>query len=289
MDNDLIAALRIYSTEAEMPHFVEIIKELSDPQKQLLDNARHRLGADVDEAAFRRMVSGQRGLSQSAKTKLRDALLTLRSDADIFTHINRSTSSLTPPLSPSNKEQLYRKIKRIIGKNDDFSKYIRSSIRILDPETGAQFVGYAITPKQLSSLNNFDKKYKLSTWQADSLNDFLNEKGRRQILSNIAANNKITPQEALDQLVSSPIIQEGLKAFKTEKFIEKLRNLGVDSFSADLKKSGIPYIALSHGTQTSVDPGVKMVDSVAVSAFEKHPPILNTFGVFQPKSSNPQG
>ncbi|QJI30800.1 hypothetical protein HKK55_19505 [Pseudomonas sp. ADAK18] len=277
VDNDLISALRIYSTETEMPHFVEILKELSDPQKkQLLDNARQRLGTDVDETEFRRMVSRQRSLSQSAKTKLRDALLTLRSDTDIFSHINRSTSFLTPPLSPSNKEQLYRKIKRIIGKNDDFSKHIRSSIRVLDPETGAHFVGYAITPKQLSNLNKFDQKYKLSTWATDSLNDFLNEKGRRQILSNIAADNKITPQEALELLVSSPIIQEALKTFKTEKFIEKLRKLGVDSFSGDLKKSGVPYIALSHGKQTSVDPGVKMVDSVAVAEFEKNIPQFST-------------
>lgn len=269
VDDDLIAALRIHSSEEEIQHFVELFKELTGAQKRrLLDNAQQQLGAHIDDAAFRRWVSGQRGLSQSNKSKLRDALLSLRSNADIFIHLNSSTKHLN--LSTLEKDQLHLKIKRIIGKNDDFSKYIRASIRIEDPDTGAQFVGYAITHKQLNSLNRFEERYNLSTWATDSLNAFTNEKGRRHVLSKIASDNNITPQEALEKLLSAPQIREELKKFRTETFKAQLNNLGVDSFSEDFKKSGVPYIALSHGKQTGIDSGVKMVDSVTVTDFEKN-------------------
>ncbi|KTC43436.1 hypothetical protein AO262_29010 [Pseudomonas fluorescens ABAC62] len=168
------------------------------------------------------------------------------------------------------KQQLHLKIKRIIGKNDDFSKSVQASIKISDPETGADLVGYAITDRQLRSLDRFDEKYKLSTWSIDSLNDFLNEKGRRDLLTKIASDNQITREAALRELLSSPEVYEELRTFKTEKFIEKLRKLGVDSYSEDFKKSGIPYIALTRGNANGVDTGINMVDSLAVADFEKN-------------------
>ncbi|MFC6297746.1 hypothetical protein GNF76_00455 [Pseudomonas sp. CCM 7893] len=270
VDNDLIAALRVYSTEEEIPRFIEDLVKLSNPQKKrLLDTARQQLDVNIDEATFRRIVSDPRGLSQTAKTKLRDSLLTLQSDMNIFVHINKSTN-FSLPLTPEDIDKLHIRIKRIIGKNDDFSKSIRASIGLSDPETGARLVGYAFTQKHINSLTKFDQKHKLSTWPIESLNNFLNEKGRQQILNKIAADKKITRQEALDLLLESPEIQDTLEKFRAEKFIEQLRQLGVDSFSEDFKKSGVPYIALSRGKPTGSDSGVKMVDSVTVTNFERN-------------------
>lgn len=267
VDDDLIAALSIYSSKEDIKEFVETIKELSGAQKQqLLDNARQQLG--VDDAAFRRMLSVQRG--PRVQASLRDALLRLRSDADVFIHINRSTLFLRPPLSPSEAGKLFIKIKRLIGKNDKYLKFIRGSIRIMDPHTEAQFVGYAITLKQLNNLNKFDKKYRLSTWPQESLDAFINEKGRQQILSKIAEDHNITQEAALDQLLSRPEIRATLKTFRTERFEKELKKLGVESFSEDLKKSGIPYIAISQGIQNGTESGIKIVDSVTVTAFEKN-------------------
>ncbi len=270
VDNDLIAALRVYSTEEEIPRFIEDLVKLSAPQKkQLLDKARQQLDVNIDEAAFRRIVSDQRGLSQTAKTKLRDSLLTLQSDMNIFVHINKLTN-FPSPLTPEDMNRLYIKIKRIIGKNYDFSKFIRASIGLSDPETGARLVGYAFTQKHFNSLIKFDQKHKISTWLFDTLNDFLNDKELQQTIKKIASDKKITRQEAEKLLLESPEVQNTLEKFRTEKFIERLRQIGVDSFSEDFKKTGIPYIALSQGKPTGSDSGVKMIDSVTVTNFEKN-------------------
>jgi hypothetical protein len=192
VDADLMAALRIYTTDEQFRYFEPFIKELAEPQKRtLLANARQQMG-NIDEATFRRRVSGQRNLSPRVKSELRDALLRLQSEADIYVHINKSTSPLIPPLLPLEKDKLFKNIKRLIGKNDDFSKDIKISITILDPDTKAQFVGYAITPRQVRSLDKFDEKYQLSTWPSDSLKAFLNEKGRQQTLTQIVTDKKMT-------------------------------------------------------------------------------------------------
>ncbi|AZF41239.1 hypothetical protein C4J87_1064 [Pseudomonas sp. R1-43-08] len=272
VDADLIAALGIYSTDEQLRYFEPLIKEMTEPQKRtLLANARQQMG-NIDEATFRRKISGQRNLSPRAKNELRDALLRLHSETDIYVHINRSTSNLVPPLLPLDKDKLFKKIKRLIGKNDNFSKEIRASIRIQDPDTNAQFVGYAITPKQMKSLDKFDENYKLSTWSSDSLKAFLNEKGRQQTLTRIATDNKITREEALESLLSNPEVQKSLTLFRTIKFKEKLKELGVVSYAEDFKKSGIPYVAMSRGTYKSGESGVRMIDSVAVTDFEKNLP-----------------
>ncbi|AZF30603.1 hypothetical protein C4J89_1112 [Pseudomonas sp. R4-35-07] len=272
VDADLIAALSIYSTDEQLRYFEPLIKEMTELQKRtLLANARQQMG-NIDEATFRRSVSGQQNLSPRAKNELRDALLRLHSEAEIYVHINRSTSNLVPPLLPLDKDKLFKKIKRLIGKNDNFSKEIRASITIQDPDTNAQFVGYAITPQQMKSLNKFDEKYQLSTWPTDSFNAFLNEKGRQQMLTKIATDKKISLAMALESHLSDPKVRESLTLFRTEKFKEKLKELGVDSYAEDFKKSGIPYIAMSSGTYKSGESGVRMIDSVAVTKFEKNLP-----------------
>ncbi|MFC6335748.1 hypothetical protein GIR22_06810 [Pseudomonas sp. CCM 7891] len=269
LDDDLLAVFHLHSTEAEMKELVDPLKELDILQKQqLLDNARRKLG--VNEAEFRRMLSSPRGLSERTKVQLRNTILSLRSDADTHFHINRSTRFLTPSLSAPEKDQLYRKIVRIIGKNDDFSKQIRSSIRITDPDTKAEFVGYAITKKQENNLDKFSLKHKLETFPTDSLNAFITEKGRQRVLNKIASDHKITREEALELLLSDPQIQESFRNFKRDRFKDNLKKLGIESYSEDFKKSGIPYIALSYGKQTGTDSGIKMVDSVTVTAFEKN-------------------
>ena len=272
VDADLIAALSVYATDEQLRYFEPIIKEITEPQKRtMLANARQQMG-NIDEATFRQRVSGQRNLSPRAQNELRDALLRMHSEADIYVHINRSTANLIPPLLPVEKDELFKQIKRLIGKNDNFSKEIRASIKIQDPDTSAQFVGYAITPQQMKSMDKFDKKYKLSTWSADSLKAFLNEKGRQQTITQIVTESKITRDMALESLLSNPAVHKSLTLFRTQKFKEKLKELGVDSFAEDFKKSGIPYIAMSRGTHRGGESGVRMIDSVSVTDFEKNLP-----------------
>jgi len=265
LDDDLLAAFRVFSTsrgEAIVPLLT------ASQKRQLLDNALRQL--NVDEATFRQIVWGQRG--GISPSRLRESLLTLDFDADIYTHLNRTTDALEGAikLSPLEKDDLFIKIKRIAGKNEDFSKHLKSSISLQDPDTQAVFVGYAFTSRQLNNLNKFDQRFKISTWRADTLNDFLNEKGRRQILEKTASDYRLTPEQALNYLFSEPQILGALATFRNNRQKELFAELGVESFSDSFKKSGIPYIALSRGKDTGPAPGVKAIDSLSVTEFENN-------------------
>jgi len=271
LDDDLLAAFRVFSPARGEA----IVPLLTSPQKRLLlDNALGQL--NVDEATFRQMVWGPRGsLSHS---RLRETLLTLDFEADIYTHLNRTTDALEDAisLSPVEKDGLFIKIKRIAGKNDDFSKHLRASISVRDPDTEAVFVGYAFTHRQLRDLNKFDRTFKISTWRTDTLNDFLNEKGRRGILAKLASDRQITQEHALTILLSDAKITAALATFRNSKQKELFTQLGVESFSDSFKKSGIPYIALSRGKDTGPAPGVKAIDSLSVTEFENNIPRYST-------------
>lgn len=271
LDDDLLAAFRVFSPERGEV----LVPILTQAQKRrLLDNAMRQL--NVDEASFRQIVWGQRGGLPQAR--LRETLLTLDFDADIYTHLNRTTGYLdeTISLSPLEKDHLFINIKKIAGRNDDFSKFIRASISIKDPETQAAFVGYAFTHKQLNNLNKFDKTFRISTWRSDTLNDFLDEKGRRAILHRIASDNNLKPDEALRMLMSDPSLQTALSTFRRKRHKALLAELGVESFSESFKQSGVPYIALSQVKKTGRPVELKTVDSVSVTAFEKNIPRYST-------------
>ena len=275
VEADFTAALRVYMSDEEISHLVEKAKVLGTPLKQqLLAHARGLMGPQVDEAAFRRMVAREHGLRHHPPGRLREALLTLRADADIHLHLHTNTLSMS--LLPTEKDSIFAKIKRIIGRDNYLSKSIKRSMRIIDPDTGACFLGYAITPKQLNSMRRFENKYTLPHWPQESLDAFLDEKGRRQILKKIASEHGVTEKEALEQLLSDSSVKQELAAFRTVKFKEKIKQLSVDSFSDDFKRSGIPYIALSHIKRTGSTPSVKMVDSMAVAEFEKNIPHFST-------------
>lgn len=275
LDDDLTRALGVYTSSTEYQQYAEAIKTLSGPQKQKLrDQALERLR--VDEVTFRRIVSGEYDVPQTPI--LRDTLLELRFDANIYLHLNKTTEGLSNylTLSPMEMEKLFIKIKRLIGKNDDFSKHIRASISVIDHNTGAQFVGYAFTQKQMNNLKKFDQKFQLSTWSNDTLNAFLDEKGRRAILGKIASDHKLTPEDALKRLLSAPEIQKTLDQFRIDKRVELFNSLGVVSFSDEFKQSGVPYIALSYGDAHGADAGLKVVDSISIVAFEKNIPQFST-------------
>ncbi|NWN61366.1 dermonecrotic toxin domain-containing protein [Pseudomonas allii] len=272
VEDDLLAALRMFSPAG---HGEALLKELTVLQKRRLwDNALQQL--NVDESTFRRIVWGQQGSARPPQ--LRQALLMIEFDAHVYTHLNKTTHFLSEhlTLSPIELDNLFIKIKRLIGKNDDFAKHIRASISIADHDTGAKLVGYAFTYKQVKSLDKFDRKYHLSTWSNDTIEAFLREKGRREIVEKIAANHKITFNDALQQLLSSPKSKEALEAFRIEKRHALLNTLGVDSISDDFKKYGVPYIALSYGERTGTASGLKVIDSVTVAEFEKTIPKFST-------------
>ncbi|MFO2463677.1 hypothetical protein OOJ96_07610 [Pseudomonas sp. 15FMM2] len=269
VDDDILAAFRVHSTAAEVKEFAVTIKEIDLLQKQqILDSARQKLG--VNEVKFRRMLSTPWGFNQRTETELRNTLLRLHVDADIYFHINRSTQFLSTPLSASEKTSLHKKIIRLMGKNNDFSKYIHASIRITDPDTKAEFVGYAFTTKHKKIADKFSLKHKLKTSHNDDTNAFIKEKGHQQTLNKIASDHNLTHEQALEKFLSDPEIQEAHETFITVRFKDRLKKLGIESFSEDFKKSGIPYIALSYGKKTDTASGVKIVDSVTITEFEKN-------------------
>lgn len=270
---DLIEALRVYASEAEARDALVVLEMMTFSQKKaLLTRARQQLGPHMDEAAFRRRLSATTYIDK----ELRKALLNIRSEMSIYDHINTSTRMLPTPVSASDQDQLFKKIKRIMGDNENFAKEIRASITIVDPDTHAEFLGYAITKKQHSAVSKFDDKYKLSSWADVSLNAFLDEKGRRGILNKIASTHNLTPQQALLHLLSEPKIEEALETFRTTAFKKKLEVLQVTSFSDDFKKSGIPYVAMSRGNLSNPDAGTHMIDSKAVTTFENGLPRFST-------------
>lgn len=273
VDADLIAVLRLHSTEGEMRFFDNLLTEIGANQKHtLLANARQGITGAPDEGEFRRMVSASRNLRPGVSQDLRTATLTLRRDLQIYDHINKSTRGLSPPLLSPDKEKLFKKIKKMVEKQDDPSRRIQASIAVRDPHTDVKLLGYAITQKHVNALKRFNEKYRLSTWSDESLNAFLDEKGRRQVLNKIAADHNLSPQAALDELMSSPTIKEALAAFRKTLFKARLEQLQVASYSGDFKKTGVPYIALSRGHASEPSAGVNMVDSDAVTAFEKELP-----------------
>lgn len=275
VDEDLITALHVYLSDERMRHYGEEVKTLPFTQKQrLLAHARQLMGPHVDEATFRSMVARQEGLRRQPPGPLRDALLTLKADVDVHLHIHNTT--LFMGLLPIEKDSIFVRIKRMIGRDNYLLKSIQRSIRITDPDTNAHFVGYAITNKQLRSLQDFEKKYEVSSIYQDNLNAFLDEKGRRQIVSKIASDNNITQEKALERLLSDSSVEESFRTFSTVRFREKLKRLGVESYSDDFKKSGIPYIAISHIRRTGSPTNVKMVDSLTVADFEKNIPHFST-------------
>ncbi|TKK35081.1 hypothetical protein PspCFBP13528_05585 [Pseudomonas sp. CFBP13528] len=275
VDADLIAAMRLFATEGEMRDFERVIEQTGASQKlDLITRARHQLGA-LDEAEFRRWLSNQRSLSQSNQQKLRSTLLNLRFELTTLEHIHLSTHAFARPLSALDKEELFKRVKRLIGKNDNFDKQIRTSIAVADPDTGAQFVGYAITNKHQTAMNKFSAKYELPTWQDAALSAFANHPDRRTRIHELASTLGVTPQEAAHRFFLLPETQETLNAFLTDTFKAKIAKLNVASFSEDFKKSGIPYIALSRG-QPGADAGLAMVDSRDVTAFENTLPKFST-------------
>lgn len=276
VDADLIAAMQVYATEVEMRDFREVIRQTSAAQKlHLITRARQQLGTSVDEAEFRLWVSKPYNLSPANQQKLRTSLLTLRFDLAAFEHIHKSTRSLTPPLSAQDKDELFKQLKRLIGKNDNFAKEIRTSITIIDPDTEAQFVGYAITQKHQKAMERFAQKYDLYTWQPTALNEFINEPGRRALITELASNNNLTREQAARQFLLQPDVKQTLAEFMKTTFKAKLTRLQVNSYSEDFKKSGIPYIAMSRGKHDT-DAGLTMVDSRAVTQFERELPKFST-------------
>lgn len=269
VDADLIAALGVYASEADMRVCEEIIKKMSQHQKrQLLSNARQYASRPLDEAEFRRRLSDPDNLNPRTKNELRNALLTLRIELDIYNELNLSTRIWTPPLSDSNKDQLFKKIKKIIGKNENFSKEILSTIGVLDPDTGAQFLGFTVTKKQERALDVFVNKYKLDTWQEDSINAFLDEGDRYSVVERYASRNQITLETALIQFLSDSDIKKDLALFRIKFLKKKLEDLNVASYADDFKQTRTPYIVISRGNQQSPDAPAQMVDSTAIAKFE---------------------
>ncbi|AZE76947.1 hypothetical protein [Pseudomonas synxantha] len=276
VDADLIAAMQLYATEAEMRVFEEVIRQTSAAQKlNFITRARQQLGAQVDEAEFRRWLSRPYSLSTANQQKLRTSVLTLRFDLAAFEHIHKSTRSLTPPLSAADKDELFKQVKRLIGKNDNFAKEIRTSISIIDPDTEAQFVGYAITQKHQNAMERFARKYELYTWQQTALNEFANEPARRALILKLAADTNIPLEQAAHQFLLRPDVKKTLDDFMKDTFKAKLARLQVNSYSEDFKKSGIPYIAMSRGKHDA-DTGITMVDSRTVTQFERELPKFST-------------
>ncbi|CAM3663456.1 hypothetical protein SAMN05216475_4131 [Pseudomonas synxantha] len=276
VDADLILAMQVYATEAEMRVFEEVIRQTSAAQKlNFITRARQQLGANVDEAEFRRWLSRPYSLSTANQQKLRTSVLTLRFDLAAFEHIHKSTRSLTPPLSAADKDELFKQVKRLIGKNDNFAKEIRTSISIIDPDTEAQFVGYAITQKHQNAMERFAHKYELYTWQQTAMNEFINEPARRALIIELAANSNIAREQAAHQFLLRPDVNKTLEEFMKDTFKTKLARLQVTSYSEDFKQSGVPYIAMSRGKHDA-DAGITMVDSRTVTQFERELPKFST-------------
>ncbi|WLH85945.1 dermonecrotic toxin domain-containing protein [Pseudomonas sp. FP2338] len=275
VDADLIAALRLFTTEGEIRDFMRVIEQTGASQKlDLITRTRQQLGT-LDEAEFRRWLANPRSLSRARQERLRHSMLNLRFELATLEHIHLSTQHFAQPLSVLEKEELFKKVKRLIGKNDNFDKQIRTSIAIVDPDTKAQFVGYAITNKHQTALNKFSAKHELSTWRDAALVEFANDPERLARIHELASNLGITRQEAVSRFLLLPDTQETLEAFLRDTVKAKLARLQVASFSEDFKKSGIPYIALSRG-QPGAGAGVAMVDSRDVAAFENALPKFST-------------
>ncbi|AZE53395.1 hypothetical protein C4K03_1224 [Pseudomonas synxantha] len=276
VDADLIAATRTFATnEEEMRAFMSVIEQTGASQKlNLITHARQRLGG-LDEAEFRRWLSNPKRLSRVNQERLHNALLNLRFELTTLEHIHLSTRYFAPPLSALDKEVLFKKVKRLIGKNDNFDKQIRKSVSVADPDTGARFVGYATTNKHVTAMDKFSAKYELATWRDAALIEFANDPARLARIHELASTLGITRQEAAHRFLLLPETQETLEAFLRDTVKAKLAKLQVPSFSEDFKKSGIPYIALSRG-QPGAGAGVAMVDSQDVTAFEKALPKFST-------------
>ena len=275
VDADLIAAMRLFATEGEMRDFVRVIEQTDASLKlDLITRARQQLGT-LDEAEFRRWMSNSKSLSRANQERLRSSLLNLRLELATVEHIHLSTQHFAQPLSARDKEELFKKVKRLIGKNENLDKQIRTSIAVADPDTGAQFVGYAITHKHQHAMDKFAAKYELYTWRDAALKVFAYKPEHLVHINQLASDLGITRQEAIRRFLLLPETKSTLDAFMTETFKAKLAKLKVTSFSEDFKKSGIPYIALSRG-QHGADTGVAMVDSRDVTAFEKALPKFAT-------------
>ena len=220
-------------------------------------------------------MSNSKSLSRANQERLRSSLLNLRLELATVEHIHLSTQHFAQPLSARDKEELFKKVKRLIGKNENLDKQIRTSIAVADPDTGAQFVGYAITHKHQHAMDKFAAKYELYTWRDAALKVFANKPEHLVRINQLASDLGITRQEAIRRFLLLPETKSTLDAFMKDTFKAKLAKLQVTSFSEDFKKSGIPYIALSRG-QHGADTGVAMVDSRDVTAFEKALPKFAT-------------
>ncbi|MFB3305823.1 dermonecrotic toxin domain-containing protein [Pseudomonas sp. AMR01] len=281
LDDDLLRALCLDRPSTAHQQYADVIKTLSGPQKKTLRDQVLE-GLRVDEVTFRRIVRGDYDVPY--KQDLRNALLTLKFDVNTYAYLNTTIEDFADYLtfSPKEMENLFIKIKRLMGKNDDFSKYIRASISAVDFDTGAKFVGFAFTQRQLNIFNKFNHKLKPPNWHEDTLNAFLDEKGRRAILGKVASDNNENPEDTLNNLLSSPRIGKVLHRFIIERQAERLGTLGFASYTDAFKQSGIPYIALSSGGASRADAGVQVIDSISVVAFEKNIPQFSTPLEFSP-------
>ncbi|WEJ06810.1 hypothetical protein N2A98_05820 [Pseudomonas sp. FJ2-5-13] len=275
VDADMIAAMRLFATEGEMRDFERVIEQTDAALKlNLITHARQQLGP-LDEAEFRRWVSNPKSLSRTHQERLRNSVLNLRSELATLEHIHLSTHHFAQHLSALDKEELFKKVKRLIGKNDNLDKQIRTSIAVLDPDTEAQFVGYAITNKHQTAMDKFAAKYELYTWREAALTVFANKPEHLRRINQLASDQGITHQQAIRRFLLLPETKSTLDAFMKDTFKAKMARLQVTSFSEDFKKSGVPYIALSRG-QHGADAGIAMVDSKDVTAFEKALPKFST-------------
>lgn len=263
VDSDLRMALQYYSPPGHKKYVAGIVDRLSESQKtHLLSSTRLRLG--MDEATFRQTLSKPQ-LSQSMRT----SMLELMIDVDIFKHLHTSADFLTPPLSLAEMDLLFVKMKRILGRNEHLNKSVQSAVNIIDPDTGAQFIGCAITPRHLKSLSTFENKYAFMFSKAENINAYINENKLGDIVLRIAAKANVTRPEAIKLMLADPEIVQTFNRFQREYALRKLKQIGVDSYAEAFKQTGIPYISLTR-SQTGAEPVLKMVDSLTVSDFEKN-------------------
>ncbi|MEG8231066.1 hypothetical protein [Pseudomonas orientalis] len=108
--------------------FAHVIEQTGASLKlNLITQTRQQLGV-LDEAEFRRWLSNPRSLSRANQERLRSSILNLRFELSTLEHIHLSTQHFRQPLSALDKEELFKKARRLIGKNDNFDKQIRTSI-----------------------------------------------------------------------------------------------------------------------------------------------------------------
>ena len=201
-------------------------------------------------------------------------MLNLRSELATLEHIHLSTHHFAQHLSALDKEELFKKVKRLIGKNDNLDKQIRTSIAVLDPDTEAQFVGYAITNKHQTAMDKFAAKYELYTWREAALTVFANKPEHLRRINQLASDQGITHQQAIRRFLLLPetkapgCFHEGYLQGENGQASSHLLFRG-------FQKSGVPYIALSRG-QHGADAGIAMVDNKDVTAFEKALPKFST-------------